>query len=445
MGTVLDIAIGLAFVFALVALICTGLQEWVSGMMNLRGKTLWEGIQSMLLADAAKATDPGQALDTALAKHPLVKGSVPDRFYALGLFKWFIGIREPSADIGSTKPSYLDASVFATALADSIGAQWKGGSRRYDDFGLAVAAMPEGELKTLLLKMVDETRSDPIRLRTAVEAWYDETMKRVSGWYKRRVQALLVFIGLIVAIGLNIDAIYIANSMATHTELRKALADQAVKAAEANQVSQAAAPTGPAAAASGSLDAAFAAEAQRAKKQAQDAQKQLQNLNLPIGWDGAGRPVNDFSDWLLRALGWGLTALAASFGAPFWFQLIGRLAPLRAAGSKPATKSDDAAAAATKPAAAAAPGTATNATAPGAAQADAPFRFALNDYEAQGISEAELIRVKRMLGVTGTNATNPLLDQATRDAIQLRQKAKGLPETGELSAVWVQALFAGTA
>ena len=67
MGTVLDIAIGLAFVFALVALICTGLQEWVSGMMNLRGKTLWEGIQSMLLADAAKATDPGQALDKGAA------------------------------------------------------------------------------------------------------------------------------------------------------------------------------------------------------------------------------------------------------------------------------------------------------------------------------------------------------------------------------------------
>jgi hypothetical protein len=35
--------------------------------------------------------------------------------------------------------------------------------------------------------------------------------------------------------------------------------------------------------------------------------------------------------------GWLLTALAAALGAPFWFDLIGRVVNLRGAGAKPAS------------------------------------------------------------------------------------------------------------
>lgn len=457
MGAVIDIAIGLAFLFALVALICTGLQEWLSAALNLRGKTLWEGIQSMLLANARAPrgnTDTGWQLNQLLAEHALIKGRVSDRFNLLDLMRWLAGRREPTADTGAAKPSYLEAATFATALADVIGERWKGGSRRFEDFGLAVAAMPDetsgqpGPLKKLLLKMVDEAQGDPAQLRSALEAWYDETMKRVSGWYKRRAQVLLLAIGLLVSVALNIDAIFIGNSLASNAALRESVARQAVQAAEdyRAQAEASSPPSTSASAATEGSDTAYAENAERAREKAQAAHKQLQDLNLPIGWNGAARPVRDLGDWLLRALGWLLTAMAASFGAPFWFDLIGRLAPLRAAGSKPAADASGAAAAGSGTSPAAGTAAAKAATPAGAAApASTPFRDALNDYEASGIGDVDLLRVKRMLGVTGPNALKPLLDQQVRDAVQARQKLRQWPETGELSAQWVQALFAGTA
>lgn len=443
MGAVIDIGIGLAFVFALTALVCTGLQEWLSASLNLRGRTLWEGVQSMLLANAQNPggkPDPGHQLDQRLATHPLVTGRVADRFGPLELLRWLAGRRQPMANTGDAKPSYMDAATFATALADAIGAEWKGGNRRFDDFALAVAAMPDdnnggpGPLKALLLKMVDESRGNPDRLRAAVEAWYDETMQRVTGWYKRRVQVLLLVTGLIVAVGLNIDALFIASNLASNAALRSSLAEQAVAAAaEQRQYAAAAAP-----ASSSPDDAVWAQAAERGKRNADAAQQRLQALNLPIGWAGAGRPVNAWTDAALLVAGWLLTGLAASFGAPFWFDLIGRLTPLRASGNKPAPAADPA-----RPAVAAAP---LQPLPPQVAPTGAsPFRDALNEFEARGIGDADLVRVKRLLGLDGPGALLPILDQPFRDVITARQRLRAWPATGELSAAWVQALTEGRA
>jgi len=47
-----------------------------------------------------------------------------------------------------------------------------------------------------------------------------------------------------------------------------------------------------------------------------------------------------FSDWLLKLFGLLLTAFAVSFGAPFWFQLLMKIADLRGSGS--AVRGDEA-------------------------------------------------------------------------------------------------------
>jgi hypothetical protein len=38
---------------------------------------------------------------------------------------------------------------------------------------------------------------------------------------------------------------------------------------------------------------------------------------------------------LFKAIGLAMTAFAVSFGAPFWFDLLGRIVNLRATGPKP--------------------------------------------------------------------------------------------------------------
>src|SRR5262249_22802271 len=65
------------------------------------------------------------------------------------------------------------------------------------------------------------------------------------------------------------------------------------------------------------------------------ANQEIVDLNaasLPLGWSGSDV---DGWEWLVKVLGWLLTALAVSFGGPFWFDALSRLAPIRSTGPKP--------------------------------------------------------------------------------------------------------------
>lgn len=417
MGLAIDVGIGLVFLFALVALMCTGIQELVSSAMNLRGKTLWEGIQSMLLANArhvdaqGRPQDPGMVINQAMQSHPLIVGIVPDRFGPIGLLRWMFGRRSPTADIAQARPSYMPASTFASVLADIVGTTWQGGSRRFDDFAQAVAAMPDGKLKQVLQGIIQDADGDLAKVRLGVEAWYDATMERVGGWYKRRTQSMLLVIGLLVAGALNIDCLHVAHALLTQPALRTAL----VAEAEAAAVQRGAGNNGA-----------------EGLERVREAKNKLDDLRLPIGWSRADLSTS-FSGILLMLAGWLITAFAASFGAPFWFDLLSKLAPMRSSGAKPAVQ----------PSAAPA-GVAAAAPAVGIAAhpALAPFRAALNDYEATVLDDATLVDLKRRLGTLGPAATTTL-DQTTRDAIRMAQKRMGWPDTGELSASFVQALRDG--
>ena len=57
-------------------------------------------------------------------------------------------------------------------------------------------------------------------------------------------------------------------------------------------------------------------------------QDQLNELSLPIGWNNETTPQG-FADWLLKFLGIILTGLAASLGAPFWFDILNKLLGLK--------------------------------------------------------------------------------------------------------------------
>jgi len=76
----------------------------------------------------------------------------------------------------------------------------------------------------------------------------------------------------------------------------------------------------------------------------------IEGLGLPIGWT-YGDPKNPTNDprafrgvdpgnWFLRILGWFITALALSLGAPFWFDLLNKFMVVRAT-VKPKEKSPD--------------------------------------------------------------------------------------------------------
>lgn len=66
----------------------------------------------------------------------------------------------------------------------------------------------------------------------------------------------------------------------------------------------------------------------------------LQAAGLPVGWP-LSWPFADlppWASWVLKALGWGITAFAVSFGAPFWFEALSKLGSLRTAAKRPDDK-----------------------------------------------------------------------------------------------------------
>ena len=111
----------------------------------------------------------------------------------------------------------------------------------------------------------------------------------------------------------NADTVQIVNTLWQNPQLRAAVAAQA----EA-YVTEAAA------------DAA--ADPSKVQETFEQLKVEVAKLNLPLGWTKAkaGDPVPGFRE-AIRAhwLGWLLTAMAVSLGAPFWFQMLQKLSGLR--------------------------------------------------------------------------------------------------------------------
>jgi hypothetical protein len=229
------------------------------------------------------------------------------------------------------------------------------------------AAAGDRSVDRVLALLWKEAGHDPDRFRAHIETWFIDSMERVSGWYKRRTQLLLLIWAAVVTIGTNADTLVIAKALWRDPALRPALVERA-EGYVGQQSRIAVAPVTLAA------DEAPPPPALPPDQQAEldfiDASTQydaaladLAELQLPIGWDDPAPSVEDdmslrlvtdtaTDDWPgaiwepggwqrwwqaadRHALGWLLTILAVSMGAPFWFDTLNRIMSIRSAGKAP--------------------------------------------------------------------------------------------------------------
>jgi hypothetical protein len=162
---------------------------------------------------------------------------------------------------------------------------------------------------------------------SAVEQWYDGTMDRVNGLYKRHTQNWLLVLGMVLAIICNANLFSIAQKLWSSKDARDAVT------ATAQMYS----------CKDGQPCALPSYETAR-----NEIQKRLAE-ELPVGYDwdyveGYWRAGADpehrglkalAAHWAFNFAGWMLTAIAVSLGAPFWFDMLNKLINLRLAGVKP--------------------------------------------------------------------------------------------------------------
>ena len=305
----LDVVIGVVFIFLALSLVASAGAEIIERQLKRRATDLEKGISELV-------GDPGNTAGfvSRIYNHPLVNS----------LFQGQHDDRDKSK-----LPSYIPSRNFAFALLD-LARQAKKPAPGETPF-----ALPPN--LNAALRILAATAGDDLdNLPRAVQAWYDSSMDRVSGWYKRRTQLFTFLIGLGVAILVNADTVYVTQRLSTDKALRSGL----VAAAQA--------------AASRPPDG----DKTSADQVIQHQLDRLSGLGIPVGiyagwpanvWDTSRFKQNDkitawaqewaqfvFAHWP----GWLITGVAVSFGAPFWFDLLNKLTVIRST-VKPHEKSPE--------------------------------------------------------------------------------------------------------
>ena len=337
-STILDTVIAMSFVFLLVSLFVTTINEMVASALRSRAKWLRLGIERLL----------GSVYANKLFQHPLIES-----------FSSGPATQGSDKALKATGPSYIPSRAFATVLLDLV-------AKGVDERGMrdAIEKLTDQKLRTTLTVLLDDAKNDIETFKQNIEIWFNNGMDRVGGWYKRKSQWVIWAIAVVVTIGINVDALLILQQLNTQAGMRDALVAQAKTLAERPPVWIAQGVTAPSSAADKSVN-----EPAIAEEKLQLIKTQLNALSLPIGWFHessstgiAGKIGNNTDDasgfrranflvipwerddgrWGLTVefhiVGWILTALAASLGAPFWFDVLNKIMSIRSAGKAPEEK-----------------------------------------------------------------------------------------------------------
>jgi hypothetical protein len=196
-------------------------------------------------------------------------------------------------------------------------------------FRLGVQDLPYSDLKILLEGFLNNSENTTEKLQSNIENWYNEYMNRASGWYKMIVQKRMIIFSFLIAVAFNMDFFRICTTLLTDKEITKVIAQKAENYQPVN------------------IDYKNSSDTMAALINARkELLAQLYEMNAPIGWSKEkDKGISfwkwasslNFGDWVLKITGWLLTAIALSFGAPFWFDLLSKLINIRKTGLKPKT------------------------------------------------------------------------------------------------------------
>lgn len=303
-STVLDVAIGLIFIYLLLAIICTAANEWLAAVTKARAKFLQKGLMQLLDNQPTQGDPRADGFINAFYKHPLLTGMMRD----------------------GKHPAYLSSRTFASVVTDLLTSDSSEKAAAVD-LRTAAAAIPEGDVKKVVMAILQHAGRDPeTGPQQALEAWFSDAMDRVTGWYKRRTQLWTVIVAIVITLAANADTIGIARRLWTDPVLRSAMVEGAKARAQKP-------PATISVEYPEDADATVGTVTRSDNPGSEISPEERQALGEVIGWRGL--PNNTWKDWGERGLGWLLTILALSMGAPFWFDLLNKFMNVRSAGKSP--------------------------------------------------------------------------------------------------------------
>jgi len=307
----LEVVLGLLLVILFYSLFATVIMEFLTGMLALRGNHLKKTLELMLGEDKKGGK------------------TVLNNFLAHPLYNQLSG----KSGKNQKNPSYLADTDFRLILLSTLNSLKKDGSWREK-----IGRLEEGPLSQILEEFWKEADGSASNFSVRIEKWYNDIMDRASGWYKRRVQRLLLVVGLLIAVIFNVDIINVFeklrassdDELARLTLVAEKISEQQATIVQINLDSIASSSTG-------YLESPTEnSPIYQELKAALD----IDNDPLGIGWEGIDAYPKDIWSWALKIFGWILMALCISKGAPFWFDLLKKVVSFRNTGNIPEVQSN---------------------------------------------------------------------------------------------------------
>ena len=81
--------------------------------------------------------------------------------------------------------------------------------------------------KNALLHQADDISTEIKTVRQSLENWFDDGMERVSGWYKRKSQLIVMVCSIAITLVLNVDTISLVTRLYHDAPLRSGLVSAA--------------------------------------------------------------------------------------------------------------------------------------------------------------------------------------------------------------------------
>ena len=348
----IDVTIGLVFIYLLYSLLATVIGEIIASVFALRARNLQDAIGKMLNDDTEESSKFKAFFISIWQSISKIFNNKQSGFAAI--FYKQPSIKYLSKNSRLKKPSYIKPSTFSQTLMNIMEDEGKGdssldkikdllsgdvqGSKAGNDNSnqsLLICSETRKHLSNLLRNSDNDLKTFKLQL----ENWFDETMERATGWYKRKNQFILFSIGLIIAMSFNVNTFYIAKTLSKDDVAREQLVQLAVDYQNKNpEVVQ------------DSANKKALKELLAVRKRIKN-DIQIANSIVSLGWEkGKGIDENYYKDvchdfWNPNAwknlLGWILTALAISLGATFWFDLLNKMVKLRSSLSPESAKESE--------------------------------------------------------------------------------------------------------
>lgn len=260
---ILDIAIGLVFIFTLYSLFASLLLEIFATSIRFRARMLRYAI-GRILQDPFSAKNVFEYLfSRIIALKRIFFPPKSDKFSQL--FYRHPKIQTMYENSKHRLPSYIDAQTFSDVLVQLLRFPYlqdvgvdkiekenksKASAIEYTLFENTTFLQPEkknvaqknqqetnteeltsgsDQIINYLRMVWVETNGDLMKFDAELQNWFNLVMMRMSGWYKRYVQVFLFVIGLGIAFVFNLDSIKIGQKLSQDTETRTQLVNMAIE------------------------------------------------------------------------------------------------------------------------------------------------------------------------------------------------------------------------